>query len=328
MKSVSQKQKKTKKKKSAYRVRNWHDYSESLVKRGSLTLWLDSEATESWFASPDKEKKKEGRPFIYSDAAIETILTVGSVYHLPLRALEGFLQSITALLDSKTMRIPDYSTYSRRSKDLLIQIRKKKIKEDEDVHVVVDSSGVKVYGEGEWKVRQHGYSKRRTWKKIRIAINEKGEIVATEVTGNNTHDAEAITPLFNQVKERIASFAGDGAYDKASVYEACRARGIPSILIPPQKNAKIWRHGNSKASPHPRDENLRAIRRTGRKRWKQESGYHTRSRVETTMFRLKTILGPCVQSRTWKNQVTELKLKCKILNAMRYLGMPQSYPCA
>jgi len=328
MKSVSQKQKKTTKKKSAYRIRNWHNYNESLVKRGALTLWLDNEAAQSWFASHEKEEKKEGRPFVYSDSAIETILTVGNVYHLPLRALEGFLQSIAPLFDNSKMRIPDYSTYSRRSKDLIIQIRKKRIKEDEDVHAVVDSTGVKVYGEGEWKVRQHGYSKRRTWKKIHIAINEKGEIIATEVTGNDTHDAQAITPLFNQVEERIASFGGDGAYDKGSVYEACRARGIPLLLIPPQKNAKIWRHKNSKASPHPRDENLRAIRKLGREEWKKQSGYHARSHVETTMFRFKTILGPSVQSRTWKNQVTELKLKCKILNKMLSLGMPESYLAA
>lgn len=327
MKSVSQKQKKTKK--SAYRVRNWHDYNESLVKRGSLTLWLDTEATEFWFACPDNEEKKEGRPFVYSDTAIETILTVGSVYHLPLRALEGFLQSIASLFERKgNIRIPDYSTYSRRSKDLVIQIRKKRIKEGENVHVVADSSGVKVYGEGEWKVRQHGYSKRRTWKKIHIAINEKGEIIATEVTGNDVHDAEVILPLLNQIQEPIASFGGDGAYDKGSVYDACKARGIPLLLIPPQKNAKIWRHGNCKGEPHPRDENLRAIRRIGRKEWKKQSGYHTRSRVETTMFRLKTILGPSVQSRAWKNQVTELKLKCKILNKMLYLGMPESYLAA
>jgi len=327
MKTLPQKQKKTKK--NAYRIRNWHDYNESLVKRGSLTLWLDKEASESWLACRGKEEKKEGRPFIYSDTAIEIILTVGSVYHLPLRALEGFLKSIASLFEkARSIRIPDYSTCSRRSKDLVIQIRTKKIKEDEDIHVVADSTGVKVFGEGEWKVRQHGYSKRRTWKKIHIAINEKGEIIATEVTGNDTHDAKMVTPLFNQVKERIASFGGDGAYDKGNVYEACLARGIPLILIPPQKNAKIWYHGNSKDSPHPRDENLRAIRMMGRKQWKKQSGYHTRSRIETTMFRLKTILGPTVQSRVWENQITELKLKCKILNKMFYLGMPESYPVA
>lgn len=322
MKTLSQKQKKSRK---HYRIRNWHDYNESLVKRGSLTLWLEKESIDAWYSSPDKEQKKEGRPFVYSDTAIETILTLGEVYHLPLRTLEGFTKSLAAMISIANLRIPDYSTYSRRGQDLAIQIRKKNIKEGEDVHVVVDSSGVKVFGEGEWKVRQHGYSKRRTWKKIHIAINEKGEIIAEELTGNDAHDAEAIVPLLNQIQEHIASFGGDGAYDKRNVYDVLLKRGIPDIRIPPQHNAKIWQHGNTKAILHPRDENLRAIRRLGRKQWKQESGYHARSRIEATMFRLKTILGERIQSRVWKNQVTELKLRCKILNQMLYLGMPESY---
>jgi len=327
MKTLSQKQKN--KKKQTYRIRNWHQYNESLVKRGSITLWLEKEAMHAWYSSPGKEAGKEGRPFIYSDKAIETILTLGKVYHLPLRGLEGFMRSITNIITfAKSMRVPDYSTYSRRGQDLAIGIRKKGIKEDEDIHVVVDSSGVKVYGEGEWKVRQHGYSKRRTWKKIHIAINEKGEIIAEEATGNDTHDADAITPLLSQIQERIASFGGDGAYDKRTVYDALLKRGIADIRIPPQHNAKIWKHGNSKDKPHPRDENLRAIRSIGREQWKEESGYHTRSRIEATMFRFKTILGERIQSRVWKNQVTELKLKCRILNQMLYLGMPESYKVA
>lgn len=111
---------------------------------------------------------------------------------------------------------------------------------------MVDSTGVKVFGEGEWKVRRHGYSKRRTWKKIHIAVNEKGEIIAKEVTGNDVHDACAVTSLLNQIQERIASFGGDGAYDKRNVYAALLKRGIADIRIPPQHNAKIWQHGNSK----------------------------------------------------------------------------------
>lgn len=327
MKTISQKQRN--KKKQTYRIRNWHQYNESLVKRGSIILWLDTDAVIHWHSSADKEAKKEGRPFIYSDKAIETILTLGKVYHLPLRGLEGFMRSITSIITfTKNIRVPDYSTYSRRGQNLVIQIRKKEIKESEDVHVVVDSTGVKVFGEGEWKVRQHGYSKRRTWKKIHIAVNEKGEIIAEEATGNDTHDADAITPLLSQIQERVASFGGDGAYDKRNVYDALLKRGITDIRIPPQHNAKIWKHGNSKDKPHPRDENLRAIRSIGRNQWKEQSGYHTRSRIEATMFRFKTIRGERIQSRVWKNQVTELKLACKILNRMLYLGMPESYPVA
>ena len=327
MKTISQKQRKTKK--HQYRIKNWRQYNESLVKRGSITLWLDKEATDSWYATSDKKIKKEGHPFVYSDKAIETILTLGKVYHLPLRGLEGFVQSLTAIVTlQQDIRIPDYSTYSRRGQNLPIQIRKKKIKEGENINVVVDSSGVKVYGEGEWKVRQHGASKRRTWKKIHIAINEKGEIIAEEATGNDISDGDAITPLLEQVSSPIDSLAGDGAYDKQKVYNLLQQRGVSRILIPPQHNAKIWRHGNCKIAPHPRDENLRAIRKQGRKAWKIASGYHTRSLVENTMFRLKTILGSRIRSRSWSRQKTEIRIMCSVLNKMFYQGMPDSFQIA
>lgn len=155
------------------------------------------------------------------------------------------------------------------------------------LHPVLDSSGLKVYGEGEWKVRQHGFSKRRTWRKIHLAVDsESGEIQAVELTEAGVHDPEVVQPMLKEVGRPLVSAAGDGSYDRREVYQALQkhSSGV-RIAIPPRRDARIWRHGNAKGPSHPRDENLRYIRRHGRRVWKQHSGYHRRSLAETAVFR-------------------------------------------
>lgn len=123
-----------------------------------------------------------------------------------------------------------------------------------------------------------------------------------------------------------ASFAGDGVYDTRQVYDAIQARAPDArIIIPPQKNARIWQHGNCKATPLPRDENLRAIRKSGRQVWKQQSGYHQCSLAETAMFRFKTIFGGHLSTRLLESQTVQVRIRAKILNCMTQLGMPQSF---
>lgn len=307
--------------KKQYRIRNWHEYNEALVNRGSLEVWISEEGKEKWYAQPTGAP---GAQQIYSDVAISTVLTMQKVFHLPLRAVEGFVGSVFRMTDVELI-IPDYSTLSRRGDGLTVLLAKRK---KEKTILVVDGSGAKVFGEGEWKVRQHGYSKRRTWKKIHIAIDEDGEIRAEELTSNDTHDSEVVKDLFQQEDAKIEAFAGDGAFDTQGVYTACQDRDISRILIPPRHGAKIWRHGNQHASPHPRDVNLRAIRRVGTKQWKIESGYHIRSGVENTFFRWKTIFGDRLRSRVEARQRTEVRIVAAALNHMFSLGMPDSYAVA
>lgn len=311
-------------KKKAYRVTNWREYDRALVSRGSVEVWMDAETVASWKADPTSGPKG-GRPRIYSNAAILCAATFRRLFRLPLRATEGLVASLL-LLAGSAAKAPDFSTMSRRLADLPVSLAKRK---KEKTVIVVDSTGVKVCGEGEWKVRQHGVGKRRTWKKIHIAIGEDGEVRATEVTEGNVHDGDVAEKLVDKEdpETKISAFHGDGAYDQAKVYDMLARRSVPSMLIPPRKDAKIWFHGNRKgAPPHPRDENLRAIRKCGRKRWKILSGYHLRSLVENTMFRYKTVLGDRVASRCSRNQTTELALGCRILNVMFHLGMPESIP--
>lgn len=312
---------KQKTKKKQYRIRNWHEYNEALVNRGSLDVWLSKEGMEKWYAERTGEP---GAQRVYSDLAISTVLTMQKLFHLPLRAAEGFMGSVFRMTNI-VLDVPDFSALSRRGDGLTVLLTKR---EKEKTILIVDGSGAKVFGEGEWKVRQHGYSKRRTWKKIHIAIDEDGEVRASEMTGNDTHDSEVVKDLFSQEAADIEAFAGDGAFDTDGVYTACQERNVSRILVPPRHGAKIWQHGNRHAEPHPRDENLRAIRQKGRKQWKIDSGYHIRSGVENTFFRWKTIFGDRLRSRVEARQRTEIRIVAAALNRMFSLGMPDSYAIA
>jgi IS5 family transposase len=311
-----------KKQKTQYRIRNWAEYNAALINRGSLTLWVDEEALQAWrYHGPTQR----GAQYVYAEAAIQCMLTLRVVYHLALRATEGLARSVLGLLQV-TLPVPSYSTLSRRAGEAEVALRA--LPRSEPLHLVVDASGFKVYGEGEWKVRQHGWSKRRTWRKLHIGVDEAtGEIVAAVASEARVTDAEVLPDLLPQVEGEIRQVSADGAYDKRKCYEALEEYGVQAT-IPPRRDAKIWQHGNSGGAPWQRDENLRAIRRLGRRRWKQESGYHRRSLAETAFFRIKTIFGPTLQAREFPQQATELFLKVAALNRMTQLGMPESYRLA
>jgi len=254
--------------------------------------------------------------------AIETILTIRSVFSLNLRSTQGFVTSLFHM-SGNDLVVPHYSVLSKRGEKMNICLKKKS---KEKTTLIIDSTGAKLYGEGEWKVRQHGVSKRRKWKKIHIGIDETGEIRVSEITDNDCHDSEEAKSLVDQEKAHINKLVGDGGYDRRRVYDLKKEYGIDEFIIPPQHNAKIWVHGNKRnESCHPRDENLRIIRAVGRKTWKELSGYHIRSLIENTMFRFKTIFGDRLSSRKDQNQRNEINIKLSILNKMFELGRPESY---
>ncbi len=303
--------------KSAYRITNWSQYNAALVKRGSLTVWVDQEALGAWhYQGPPRW----GAPFIYSDTAIQGLLTLRAVFHLPLHATQGLAHSIFQFM-GLPLDVPHSSTLSRRAATTRIDLPKQG---DGPLQLVIDSTGLKLYGEGEWKVRQHGYSKRRTWRKLHLAVDpESHQIQAAMVTEAGVTDAEVFSDLLDQVERPITEAAADGAYDQAEVYDALAARGAKA-LIPPRTDAKIKVHGNTKGAPHPRDQNLRAIRRKGRRGWKRAVGYHMRSLAETAIRRIKGIFGDRLWGREWRRQASELGIRCRALNIMTHLGMPVS----
>jgi heme-degrading monooxygenase HmoA len=323
------KQKPGKKGKKQYKVRNWHEYNEALVNRGRITFWITEEAMKNWEEQKkdkkDGKKRKPGKPKLFSDTAIETTLVVGQVFHLPLRQTEGFVASILSMFQV-SLKTPDFSTLSIRGRNMPVCIAARPMS-SQSIHIVVDSTGAKVYGEGEWKVRQHGWTKRRRWKKLHVGVDEAtGDILLGEVTDCSVSDGDMLEPLLASLPEEtvVQQVSADGAYDQRKCYDALRSRSVHRVAIPPKRNARIWRHGNSKDERLARDENLRRIRSVGRKTWKQEANYHRRSLAETTMFRLKTIFTDRVSSRTDTRQRTELLLRCKALNRMTTLGMPKT----
>jgi hypothetical protein len=309
--------------KALYRVKNWSEYDKALVERGSITFWLSDDFEQVWLYTGEKQR---GSQFDYSAKAIEMMLTVKEVFHLTNRQTEGFMRSLFAMMKI-VLPVPDHSTLSKRGKKVNVNLPKKA---NQHLNIVMDSTGLKIYGEGEWKVRQHGVSKRRTWRKLHLGLNpQDGEIQAVLLTENSVSDDEAVEPLLAQIEQEIDGFGADGAYDKRKVYDCLNAHSPDvNILIPPRKNARIWRHANTKAERLKRDENLRAIRKYGRKGWKEKSGYHVRSLAETAMFRLKTIFGNELSARLIETQTTQALIRCAALNKMTHLGMPQAYQVA
>jgi hypothetical protein len=304
--------------KASYKIKNWREYNESLVQRGSITFWFDEEVLENW--NHRNEMTKVGRPYVYSDVAIECLLMLRELFRLPYRQTEGLGRSLAQLMNVD-IDIPDFTSLAKRAAKLPVALAASNRKGPIDV--VVDSTGLKVFGEGEWKMRKYGKSKRRTWRKLHLAIDPKTrEIVAEVLTENSGHDADQVTELLEQIPQPIQSFRGDGAYDKWKVYRQLADRSIEPI-IPPQHNAKIKQHANCSASPLPRDEAIRGIRQLGRKAWKEHVGYHQRSLAETTVYRIKATLGVLLKNRLLQNQATEVRLRCKILNKFNTLGLPK-----
>ena len=312
------------KKKTKYLIRNWSQYNRSLRERGSLTFWISQDLIDNWLT---KEKSGErGASRKYSAAAIETMATVKFVFHQAGRQTAGLLASIFELMKIELV-VPDHSTLSRRIARLETRLPIKASTKAR--HIVCDSTGVKLYGEGEWKVRTHGASKRRTWRKLHLQIDEAThEILVAAASENSVSDCQMFEEMLSANEEEIEQISGDGAFDRKKVYQAIREREIPKVAIPPRKGARIWQHANSKAERLIRDENLRQVRKKGRKKCKVESRYHRRSLSETGFFRFKTIFSDKLQSRQIDNQFSEMIIKCAALNRMTHLGMPDSYKVA
>jgi hypothetical protein len=288
-----------------------------------MTFWLSEDFEKVWRYTGEKQR---GSQFEYSDKAIEIMLTIREAFHLTHRGVEGFMRSLFGMMNID-LPVPDHTTLSKRGKTLKVKLPKKS---NQSLNLVLDSTGLKIFGEGEWKVRKHGYSKHRTWRKLHLGANpDTGEIQGVVLTENSVSDDAVVKEMLEQIEPTVLSCAADGAYDKRRVYEALNEHSPQvDILIPPRKNARIWQHGNLQAERLKRDENLRYIRKHGRKSWKADSGYHMRSLAETLMFRLKTIFGDKLSARLLETQTTQALVRCMALNKMTYLCMPESYPVA
>lgn len=307
-------------KKLAYRVRNWKEYNKALVNRGSLTVWFDAESIAAWHKTDLTGQR--GRPQLYSDLSIQCCLTLKMVFKLPLRATQGFVDSLLNLL-GLPLRAPDYSLLCRRQGQLTL---KNPLEiNNNPIHLLIDATGLKVYGEGEWKVRQHGISKRRKWLKLYLGINESTQLIeASLLTENSVQDNEVLPELLDQINHCIGRVTGDGIYDTHKAYHAVVNKGA-TPCFPPRKTA--IRQNPKTEAIRLRNHAVSQAQYRSLKYWKKKNNYHRRSLVETAMFRFKQILGSSVQARTTQRQACEVGIKCIILNKMTELGMPITIKC-
>jgi hypothetical protein len=296
-----------------YKIKNWRAYNEALKRRGSLTIWFDPEMT--WEARPTG---KRGRQPTYSDAAIQTCLTMKVLFGMALRQTTGFVESLLQL-SGLDWSVPDFSTLSRRQKTLAVNIPYRG--SEGPLHLLIDSTGIKVEGEGEWNARKHGGAKRRIWRKVHLGIDEKTlEIRAVEFTSSDIGDAPMLPELLDQIPpdQQIGSVTADGAYDTRKCHNAIADRGAAAV-IPPRKNARSWKPDTAGAIA--RNEALRASKYLGRALWRKWSGYHRRSRAETKMHCMK-LLGQRLMAREPDRQVAELQIRVAVMNGFTALGIP------
>jgi IS5 family transposase len=304
--------------KQRHQVTNWAAYDAALRQRGSLTVWFTDEAVAAWRAAP--RTTPGGQPF-YSALAITTALTLRAVFRLALRQTEGLIGSILRLL-GLDLAVPDHTTLSRRGETL--EVPQQPRSGSEPVHLLVDSTGLKLGGPGAWLVEKHGTKTRRSWRKLHLGVDAAtGRIEAVELTTNEVDDGAQVGPLLDQVAGPVASFTGDGAYDRADVYDAVAERHPEAaVIVPPRRGAVP--STAAATEPTQRDRHLALITERGRIGWQTASGYNRRALAEAAMSRYKRVIGDALQSRTDRRQATEVAIAVHVLNRMLELGRPES----
>ena len=304
--------------KQRHRVTNWAEYDAALRQRGSLTVWFSEEAIAAWRAEP--RTTRGGQPH-YSALAIRTALTLRAVFRLALRQTEGLIGSILQLL-GLDLAVPDHSTLSRRAETL--EVPKPCPSSRGPVHLLVDSTGLRLCGPGEWLIEKHGTRRRRSWRKLHIGVDaETGQILASELTTSDVDDGSQVEPLLDQIPGPLASFTGDGAYDQADIYATIAKRHPEAdVIVPPRSTAVPSETAESTSTQ--RDRHLQSIAEHGRIGWQKASGYTRRALVESAIGRLKRVIGDALRSRTDRRRATEIAIAVQTLNRMLELGRPKS----
>ena len=305
------------------RVTNWPAYEAGLRRRGDLTFWLDETVLTGWRAP--QRTTRGGQP-LYAEMAIELVLTLRLVFHLALRQVEGFARSVFRLLELD-LSVPDHSTLSRRGRAFAGR-QPRAARHDGPVHVVLDSTGLQVFGQGEWDAEKHGRTPRQ-WRKLHLAVDaQTGEIVAHSLTDKDAGDITQVASLLATVEGQIASVIADGAYDGTSVYDAAAARQhepLPYVVIPPRASSVVNPDDDIQTL---RDRHVRYIAEKGRLAWQKANGYGRRSLVETTIGRYKHIIASKLRARSTAGQKGEVAVAIRALNRMTQIAKPISVPTA
>ena len=306
--------------KARYRVANWCEYEAGLRRRGDLTFWLDNAALTGWQAP--RRITPDGQP-LCSDLAIELVLTLRLVFHLALRQAEAFSRSVLRLLGLE-LAVPDHSTLSRRGRGFAGR-QPRAARHDGAVHLVLDSTGLQLFGQGEWDAVKHGRARRR-WRKLHLALDAStGEIAAHVLTHGSADDAAQAPALLRQSEGVIASVTADGAYDGDPVYRAAASRQHhppPDIVIPPRASAVPSTDEVNLQTG--RDRHIQLVAERGRIGWQRATGYGRRNHVETTIDRYKHLIGPKLPACTLIAQQGEAAIAVAVLNRMIRVAKPLS----
>jgi transposase len=305
------------KKKITYKVTNWREYNAALKQRGSLTIWLSQDLDENWLAAPPVDQKR-GRPLVYSQTCINLILTLRHLFHLALRQVVGFVESLFSLL-GKILPVPEFSRLSKRAHKALSHLHLPSL--NEPTHLVIDSTGLKVFGEKEWLETKHGKQyNRKVWRKLHIGVEKGGYIVARVLTDHHTDDRTCVSSLINQSNAyQVTDMLADGGYDSHQIYKTLEEQNIDPFIPPPNQAVVHFKTNQSK-----RDKAVKYIKEKGYWAWYYKNDFGRRNKVENTFYRLKTIFGRKLHLRTLQTQDAQSHLLCYMLNKMTSLGMPKS----
>lgn len=291
------------------RNRNWSQYNKKLVQRGSITFLIDPKMLPKM--KPKKIKGKMGRPIGYTDTLILLLMMLKIQFGLTYRSLQGFAESILVTL--LKVCVPDYTLVCKRAKTLQHMLPKLSTKRPHTV--LLDASGLKVYGEGEWKRKIHGVGRPRKWLKLHISVDESTqEIVACTLTESNVSDVRCAEKLVKKSGKKVCCVKGDGAYDSKGFRSFVNSIGAEALIPPPKNGIYKWKNSD-------RDKAIAIIQafgggKEGRSLWGKLSGYSKRALVETAFSRYKRLFGPRMFSKLTENQMVENELKCYLLNKM------------
>ena len=316
------------------KIKNWSEYNKSLKNRGNLSVFISESLIKDGNLIVPAKTGKPGRPMEYTNELIEFVLTIRELFHMPLRQATGFVEFLFKMMGVSGS--PDYTTVSKRMSSIKVRYRRRinqSVSSNSGIVMLIDSSGFKVFGEGEWKVRKHGANKRRTWRETHIALDyATRDVIGFTNTSAHTHDNTQLKPLLKQVIHcggyKVETVIGDGAYETKDNYKLV-AGFHASIIAPPQKNAVCHydlKDGKLIDIPGYKERNkiIRNVMRAGGlEEWKEQVDYHRRSLVENAFYRWKTIFGDHLKSRKEDTQYTEQCLRAKIINKFNELGLPK-----
>jgi transposase len=300
-------------KKMKYHITNWSEYDAALRQRGSLTFWVENDALESWQNTGQAGQAR------YTDMAIQTSLVLRAVFKLAFRQTEGLLSSLIELM-ALPLKAPDHTTLSRRSASL--KVKQSTTAVEGPLDIVIDSTGLKVYGVGQWLEDKHGKKSARSYRKLHLAIDTTGKALALTLTDQHADDPSQVRGLLDQIHSPVAGIWADGAYDRSPVYQSIFYHSPDAtIIIPPRADAIL--HEDS-ALLEQRNQHLLSIQNDGRLKWQTQTHYGKRSLVETTMGRYKALIGTRLSAREFAAQQTEVSIGVLVLNRMLDAGRPHS----